>query len=802
MSDAPSKPGYRADLDLLCGLPDHIRDHGYFCLWKWELDRRRQAWTKVPYNPSSGRKAKSNDPSTFSTLDEALDAYAGGGYDGVGIGLFDGVSGIDIDHHLDPGGSPDEFCAEIISELDAYTEVSPSGDGVHILFDAQGLVSEFDRETYKDRWLFKNSDAHLETYICGLTNRFLTITGQMIHTGTSGDKSECVRHVLDGHMQRKPRAASKGADNHTAAGVASVSDDDLVSIAKRSRKNGDRFSRLWDGDTSDYGSQSEADQALCNFLAFYTAKDADRMDRMFRQSGLYRDKWEREDYRTATIEKAIQGTRNVYDPNRAKAIGRVNQQSGTHIRVSTQRAIDESIVESGILDMEVNDLNLARAFARSFGHVVRYVSDAEVFYCYDGRRWVPDSKSAVTAARYLKAFYDRLLVCATNAKGGADYDYVEDVLKYASHSKRSNVLNDAKSELISRVADFDLNLDLLNVENGTLDLRTFELRPHDPRDMITKMAGVAFDPAATCEEWDGFLLQSLEGDLDVIAYTQQQMGVTVAGDTAQEHMHMLFGPTRSGKSTCANTIREILGDYACGISPATITKQRRSGQNASEDLARLAGVRMGVIPEPQKGMELSAEVIKMITGNDAITARQLYQGSRDFVPCVNLWVATNHLPQIDDPTVLDSNRIVIVPFPRHLELEERDTGLKARLLRPGSRSGILNWLLDGLRSYRVHRVPVPESAAQETEAFTEQSDRVRVFLGEVPVREDGATCPARALWKLWQEWASAGNADPNKGKQEFFGDLRRLGVLRDRYRGQRNVCVGYRPVADEQLQLV
>lgn len=791
MSELPPKPTYRADADLLDkNVPDHIKRHPFFCLWKWEPNKKRDKWTKVPYNPRTGSKADSTNPSTFAPFEFTLTAYMMGvaHADGVGIGLFDGQSGTDIDHHLE-GGTPDEFCAGIIEDMDAYTDISPSGDGVHIYFTAPKFAKETDARFWKTHYK-KNPNNHCECYISGHTNRFFTITGNKFHDGENGDKSTQVARFLEAHMLRKRNPTPTSS---TSGGPTDRSDGQLVAIAKRSKVNGGKFTRLWEGDTSGYGSPSEADQALCNFLAFYTGKDAERMDRMFRASGLYREKWEREDYRTATIEKAIEDTTDTYDPSH-NAVRRARRQSGdAKVSAATIEKIDRRIIDTDIFTFDVNDLTLARGFAEVFGHIVRYVEDVGLFYVYDGKRWVQDSKASTSSARLVKLYYERVICTASSVlHDKALTAFLEAMLAYGSFTKREHLLKDARSELRSRMEDFDLNLDLLNVTNGTLDLRTLDLRPHDPADRLTKLAPVTYVPNATADEWREFLLQSLEGDADVYAYLQQQMGVTMAGDTSQEHMHLLFGPTRSGKSTCANTVKAVLGDYACGISPATITKQKRSGQNASEDLARLAGVRMGVVPEPQKGMELSAEIVKMITGNDTITARQLYQGSRDFTSCLNLWVATNHLPQIDDPTVLDSDRIVIVPFPRHLELEQRDKGLKARLLRPESKSGILNWLIEGLRSYREAPVPVPDVAEEATEEFVDQCDRVKVFVDEVLVAEEGATAPAVTLFNAYLSWAKSGNADPNKGKHEFFGDLRRLGILRDRYKNMRNVCVGYR----------
>lgn len=307
-----AKPAYRADVGKLLRIPEHIQSHPYFCLWKWEWDAKREAWTKVPYSPKSGR-AKSSHKDTFASVDISLAKY-GDDYDGLGVGLFDGLSGIDIDHHV-VDGVPDEFAREIIDALDSYTEVSPSGDGVHIYFNAQEFCSEFDREGYKARWMYNKRKLGLEVYVCGLTSKYLTITGDVIHEGSEGDKSKPLRKVLDKYMQRESKTIG-GKDEQ----VLDLSDAQLIERIRAS-KQGDKFSRLWNGDTGDYPSESEADQALCNMLMWWCNHDVSRVDSLFRQSGLMRDKWDRDDYRKSTLEKAEE-VEGGYDPNNGSDLGR------------------------------------------------------------------------------------------------------------------------------------------------------------------------------------------------------------------------------------------------------------------------------------------------------------------------------------------------------------------------------------------------------------------------------------------------------------------------------------------------
>lgn len=298
-------------------IPAYLREHGLFCLWKYEdRDGRR---TKMPYNPNSQQdRAKSNDRSTFAPMATAQARAAG--FDGIGIGIFDDIAGIDIDHCIDDAGQLSPMAQDIVQTMDAYTEISPSGKGLRILFLAPGF--QYD----KDRYYIKESKQGLEVYIAGMTNRYLTVTGNTLRSSDLVDRTKQLQSVLDRYMKRNTAdqqpQGQQSLDSWQYVRMqqrtaADLSDRELIDRAMNAR-NGSAFTALWNGDISGYPSHSEADQALCNLLAFWTGKDAARMDALFRQSGLMRDKWNRRQsgttYGAITIQKAIASCREVYTP--------------------------------------------------------------------------------------------------------------------------------------------------------------------------------------------------------------------------------------------------------------------------------------------------------------------------------------------------------------------------------------------------------------------------------------------------------------------------------------------------------
>lgn len=460
---------------------------------------------------------------------------------------------------------------------------------------------------------------------------------------------------------------------------------------------------------------------------------------------------------------------------------------------------ERRILATGILDAAIlDDLNLARAFGKAYRDRLRYVAEARRYYSFDGRRWDSGAKGDHLAAECCKQFVVLLTKLITRVEDDERRKLLLScVVAYNGQAARARLLKDARStpSLLASVADFDRDLDLLNLENATLDLRTMEAHPHRAQDMLTKLAGCKYDPDASDGPWERFLLESFQGDVEVVRYLQQQVGLALCGDTHLERMHFLYGVTRSGKSTTCRVLQVLFGDYAVGVSSATITKQRRSGQAASGDLARLDGVRLGIIPEPQLGMQLSSEIIKLITGGDPITARQLYQSERDFTPHVSLWVASNHVPLIDDQTVFESGRIWVLPFDRHLDDDQQDKGLKRRLCSPRALSGVLNWVIEGLRSFRVSPLDPPSTVVEATVRFAGETDETQRFVDEALVRDCTSYMTGGEAFDLYRQWR--GSPVGELGKQGFLGALRRLGMLCDRatvdgHRRVKNVILGFR----------
>ena len=265
------------------GIPDALKAESRWVNWRYE--RRDTRWTKMQYRPS-GAPAKSNDPSTWYCFADALAAYRATRFDGISFALGDHWAGIDVDNYL----CHLTASYPILQLVDGYRERSPGGTGIKIIGRSPRIGGEvkFDLEALKP-----------PAFTTWVGSRFFTITGQ----GSVGDPTADISTFINA---RFPVAITPGSTREGYRDATATSDDDLLLQMVGTDIVGDKILKLWQGDLSAYdGDHSRADPALCCHLAFWTNYDPDRIDRLFRQSGLMRPKWNTDSYRYATLGKAL-----------------------------------------------------------------------------------------------------------------------------------------------------------------------------------------------------------------------------------------------------------------------------------------------------------------------------------------------------------------------------------------------------------------------------------------------------------------------------------------------------------------
>lgn len=370
----------------------------------------------------------------------------------------------------------------------------------------------------------------------------------------------------------------------------------------------------------------------------------------------------------------------------------------------------------------------AALFFDVFKNEIKYVPQKDQWYAYNGKQWTADTfdpveerikNLGIELLKYSFALNDRELQ--------RHFEF------WLNPSKRSSVLKDAETIAPFDFKRFDANPNLLNCKNGTLDLVNIELLDYNPNDLITKMANVEYQADVFHSRFLNFIDEITENDDELKLFLQKALGYGLTGLTELECMFILYGSsTRNGKTTLMNSVANMLGDYAGTVNPATIsTKKYVNSSGPTEDILRLNKLRLANIAEPSKDMVFGAEIIKSITGNENMLARGLHEKhSIEFKPEFKMYINTNHLPNINDTTLFESNRIYIIPFNRHFEPEEQDMTLKAKFQSEEAKSSILNWMLAGLIHLQTNGLEPPQSVLNAIENYRIDSDVIGQFINE------------------------------------------------------------------------
>ena len=419
---------------------------------------------------------------------------------------------------------------------------------------------------------------------------------------------------------------------------------------------------------------------------------------------------------------------------------------------------DESIylrleqLQKGLL--QFTDTTNAYRLLTEHGKDIRYNSLWKKLVVWNGSRWEMDDGYLIhdKGLKMIRGIYAELLKTA-------DYRERIDIEKHAMQSesaRRRKALIEVASwipELNVKTDDLDKNPWLLNVKNGTVDLKTGEMRAPYQDDLITRIANVEFDSTAECPEWKKFIMEIMNFNTELIHFIQNAAGWAITGDTSEQSMFILFGTGANGKSTFLNTIMNLLGEYA--IATPTETFMRKQGEQITNDIARLRGTRFVTTTEAELGKRLSEPLIKQITGNDRMTARFLYGEFFNFVPTFKIFMATNHKPVIKGTDHGIWRRIKLIPFTTRVEDDRQDKTLEEKLKKEAS--GILNWILEGTERWRREGLIVPAAILHATDEYRGEMDVIGNFLKECCVAKEGVSIRIRELNKAYAEWCDENN---------------------------------------------
>ena len=731
-------------------IPQELRELDRWVCWK--LVEREGKPTKIPVNPSTGENAMSNKPGTWSDYWTALDRMTTNGYSGIGFMFHgEGIIGVDIDHCRDTEtGKISDLARDITNTLNSYTEISQSGTGIHVL--CRGQLPEGRRRKEP-----------VEMYETG---RYFCMTGNVIDDARM-DIEERTDELADVHEKyinvKNPGKSEQKQSKSVSETPVFVSDDELIEIALNA-KNGNLFAQLMDGTWKGrYSSQSEADIALCNLLAFYTRCDAGRMDRMFRRSGLCREKWSEQrgeggTYGDITIQRAITDCGNAYTTPAPKK---------TRTKQDDPLEMDQGLEHIGELPPEelpgwicgpYNDTWNAERLIDKYGEDIRY-NPSRGWYIWNGMCWEFDelNKVRTMANDAIGSLYQYdSAMRAKYHKGGekknAYTEFVGWVAKARNTNRKDNMIREAESweDIRTLPKQFDTGKCLVNLQNGTMDMETMTFYPHKKDDLITKVMPIDYDPGAKTKLWDEFLDKIFQGNKNIISLIQRAAGYSFSALTTEQCIFILYGTGKNGKSTFLDTIKRLLADYTKNAPVATFMRKDWGSSNNFE-LARLFGARLITTGEPDKGDRFAESLIKQITGGESINAEHKYKDPFEFYPEFKLWIGTNYKPEIIGTDLGIWRRIMLIPFDYFFTVEERDISFPDKLL--AELPGIFNWAMEGFKAWQKTGLNPPPEVLTATEDYREEMDVFQNFINDCMITKPGAVIRFKDLYKTYQEWA-------------------------------------------------
>jgi putative DNA primase/helicase len=421
----------------------------------------------------------------------------------------------------------------------------------------------------------------------------------------------------------------------------------------------------------------------------------------------------------------------------------------------------------------LTDLGNAERFVAHHGEDVRYCYPWRKWLVWTGARWERDEAGLVhrLAKETVRGIY-------REAAAAEDEDRRKALAKHAAASESEAriraMVELAKSEVPISPDELDADPWLLNVQNGTINLRTGELREHRREDLITKLAPVEYDPGATAPTWEAFLERVLPGK-ELRAFVQRAVGYSATGDTSEQCMFIHHGPGANGKSTFQETVAAALGDYAMRTPTETLLVKRSGG--VPNDVARLKGARFVAASETEEGRRLAESLVKDLTGQDTISARFMWAEWFDFKPTHALHLSTNHKPEIRGTDAAIWRRIRLIPWAVTIPPAEQDRKLAEKLR--DELPGILAYIVRGCSAWLREGLKAPEVVRQATQAYQAEMDVLAAFLADCCLRDQDESAFAGELWGAWKRWCDESGEQAGTQKR-FGGRLAERGFLNHR----------------------
>lgn len=426
-------------------------------------------------------------------------------------------------------------------------------------------------------------------------------------------------------------------------------------------------------------------------------------------------------------------------------------------------------------------------FADTFHTVFKYQPTANQWWVYDGRRWMHDERAQHEQATgvMLSALGKeaRRLTGLNDDKGPALRKFVTKLENAQAPTAQRWGRSDPRMAVTE--SDFNPTLNLVTVHNGVLDIEKQVLYPHDPQFMNTKLLEASYDPEAAAPRWNKFL-DEVVPDPEVQRYLQRAVGHTLLGRAEQRALFLLHGDSGSGKSQFVKVLEQVFGDFGETAAPATFLASSR-GNAITNDLNDLKGKRLVLFSELDQDEKLAEAQLKRLTGGDTAKSRGLWQENTKWKVQFTLWMATNFLPRLASDDNAIWRRVKPIHFPNVIKEHGVEEPRLAEKIFEEEASGVLNWMLEGVRMYLAEGLDDIEQVVQAVETYRDDVDVVKQFIRDATAEHliltgdeaIGGGMPSRQLHTVYTEWSKRNNMAA-LGERRFSQRLSSLGFEKKR----------------------
>lgn len=764
-------PALQFDATRVCReVPSCLRERRQWVCWRFIV--RGGKTTKCPMCPNGRGEASSTDPATWGTFDEAI-AACKERTDLAGVGFVfsadDPFTGIDLDNCIDGStGEVKAWARPILDQLDSYSEISPSGKGAKVFVLASKSGS---------RCKTGYEDGAIEMYD---RDRFFTVTGgRLLDRPADVEGRQTAIDAIYASVFGERQAPQVPLVNPSNNGQAPHDDDEIIRLACSSRKSGAKFAALWAGRwDGHFNSASEADSSVAFTLAFYS-KDVPQIDRIFRRSGLMREKWDerhgQQTYGEMTIAKALTTVTGQYQPRKRR--GKATKLAGAITGQSLSGEPQPGTIDPGsgrlILSKE-RTLPTAEAYVNQFhrhaeGVTLRHY--AGLFMKWRDNRYVEIEDAALQ--HHLLPW---MHAAVRMVYGGENVGWVAQDFPANPHTVKAALesikgytflkATTASPSWLDQRDDRPNPCELLPCRSALLHLPTMKSLAPTPAFFSVSALDYDHDPAAPePAQWHAFLSQLFEDDLGCWDLLQEWFGYCLTGDTSQHKMLLIVGPRRSGKGTIARVLTRLVG-------PANVCGPTTSSLAGLFGLQPLIGKSLAIVSDARfsgKDVQTVVERLLCISGEDALTIDRKHMTSVTMKLPTRFVFLTNELPRLTDASGALSGRFMMLRLTESFYGRE-DRTLTTKLL--SELPGILNWSIEGWRQLRArgHFVQ-PASVEDVLRDIEDLSSPVGAFVRERCDVGSGLRVWVDDLYQAWKNWCEADGRVKATTKQTFGRDL-------------------------------